>query len=341
MVEGVAPGIFLGAFFFSLYEDTILTRWRWTLALVLFAGIGVPLGMPFVDILRHPEGWQSWQELDRLAALAGNTLGLMLGTVALALPIGTVIAVLLYRTDLPGRGFFRFLTILTLFVPLPVLVTAWQSMFGAGGWLPINQWLQPPPGDPDVASLGTAWKPWIQGMPAAIFIHTVAGLPWVVLIVGLGLRWVERDLEEDALTAAGAWRVLWHVTLPRCRTAIWAAGLWVALQTATEISATDMMQVRTLAEEVYTQLVGGGTSAIAGSVAVAVPAIALIAVLVAFAARRLGQQLPPLENLSKAPFEFHLRISRWPCFLGVVAAVTLLTCLMLAHIRRLRQAKPS
>jgi iron(III) transport system permease protein len=294
------------------------------LALVLFAGIGLPLGMPFVDLLSHPEGWQAWQELDRLAALAGNTLGLMLGTVALALPIGTVIAVLLYRTDLPGRGFFRFLTILALFVPLPVLVTAWQSLFGAGGWLPINQWLQPPPGDPDVSSLGTAWKPWIQGMPAAIFIHTVAGLPWVILIVGLGLRWVERELEEDALTAAGPWRVLWHVTLPRCRTAIWAAGLWVALQTATEISATDMMDVRTFAEEVYTQLQKGGPSAIAGSVAIAIPEMALIGLLVAFAAGHLARLLPPLENLSKNPLQFQLGITRWLCFIGVIGLVTLL-----------------
>jgi iron(III) transport system permease protein len=301
-----------------------LTSWRCGLAFVLLIGIGVPLTMPFVDLLHHPEGWQAWQELDRLAALAENTLRLMLGTVALTLPIGTVMAVLLYRTDLPGRGFFRFLTILALFVPLPVLVTAWQSMFGAGGWLPINQWFQPLPGDPDVPSLGTGWKPWIQGMPAAIFIHTLGGLPWVILIVGLGLRWVERESEEDAIMAAGPWRVLWQVTLPRCRTAIWAAGLWVALQTATEISATDMMQVRTFAEEVYTQLVGGGASAIGGSVAIAIPVMGLTWLLVAFAAGRLGRQLPPLENLSKTPLQFHLGISRRPCFIGVVVLTAVL-----------------
>src|SRR5205823_10900956 len=113
-------------------------------------------------------------------ALAGNTLGLMLGTLMLALPAGTVLAILLYRTDLPIRRFFWYLTFLALFVPLPLLVTAWQSMVGAGGWLPIDRWIQAAQGDPDVSPLGTVWKPWIQGIPAAMWIHTMAGLPWVI-----------------------------------------------------------------------------------------------------------------------------------------------------------------
>src|SRR5262249_8498974 len=148
---------------------------------------------------------------------------------------------------------------------------------------------------------GPVWTPWIQGLPAAIWIHMVASLPWVIMIVGIGLRWVERELEEDALLSVGPWRVLWYVTIPRCRTAIWAATLWVALQAATEISATDMMQVRTFAEEVYTQLVGGGPSAIAGSVAVTAPAVILTGFLVALVVGRLSLHLPPLENLTKTP----------------------------------------
>lgn len=309
-----------------------MTRWRWGLAILMLTLIGIPLTMPFVDLLRHPEGWRAWQETGRLASLAGNTLGLVLGTLALALPAGTFAAIILYRTDLPGRSTFRFLTILTLFVPLPLLVTAWQSAVGAGGWLSINRWIQVTPDDPDLTPLGSVWKPWVQGIPAAIWIHTVASIPWVILIVGIGLRWVERELEEDALLSAGPWRVLWHVTLPRCRTAFWAAGLWVGLQTATEISATDMMQVRTFAEEVYTQLVGGGPSAIAGSVAVAAPALALTWLLVAIVAGRLGQRLPPLENLTKAPLQFHLGVSRWPCFFGVVAGVMLLVGVPVASL---------
>ena len=70
-----------------------------------------------------------------------------------------------------------------------------------------------------------------------------------------GLRGVERDLEEDASLLLGPVGVLWHVSLPRCAASIAAAGLWVSLQTATEITVTDVMQVRTAAEEVLTQFI--------------------------------------------------------------------------------------
>jgi iron(III) transport system permease protein len=290
-----------------------LNRWRWGLAILLVTAIGIPLIMPMIDLIRHPEGWGAWNEADRLAGLAGNTISLILGTISLAIPAGTLTAILLYRTDLPGRGVFRFVTILALFVPLPLLVTAWQSTWGAGGWLANNQWYQV-----------TVWRPWVQGLPAAIWIHTMAGIPWVVLIVGLGLRWVERELEEDASMTVGPWSVIWHVTLPRSRTAIWAAALWVALQAATEISATDMTQVRTFAEEVYTQLVGGGSSAVAASVAVAIPSIGITWLIAALGAGHLARKLPPLENLSRSPLQFPLGKSRWPCFFAMVAMMGLL-----------------
>jgi iron(III) transport system permease protein len=313
-------------------HEVIVTRWRFGLALLLLVTIGIPLVMPFFDLWRHPQGWQAWQETSRLASLATNTVQLMLGSVALSVPIGTIASVLIYRTDLPGRRFFQFLTILALFVPMPILVSAWQSALGAGGWLPIDFWIPAASSGPDVSPMGTMWKPWVQGRAAAIWIHFLAGLPWIILIVGIGLRWVERELEEEALLSVSPWRVLWHVTLPRCRTAIWAAGLWVAIQTATEISATDMMQVRTFAEEVYTQLVGGGSSAVAASVAVAAPSLIICGLIIGVAAWRLGRQLPPLENLAKSSLRFHLGMSRWPCFLGLVLAVILIIGVPLASL---------
>src|SRR4029077_4241081 len=137
---------------------------------------------------------------------------------------------------------------------------------------------------------------WAQGLPAAVWIHAIAALPWVILIVGQGLCGVETAREECALTAVGSSRVLRAVTLPRARAAVWAAAIWVALQTATEITVTDMFQVRTFAEEVYYQFVLGDRSALARAVAVTIPLAALTVLLVLWGARRLGQTLPPLET---------------------------------------------
>ena len=68
-----------------------------------------------------------------------------------------------------------------------------------------------------------------------------------------GLRSVEAELEEDAVLRMPAWQVLWRVTLRRGAAAIVVAAVWVAMVAAAEISVTDLFQVRTFAEEVYTQ----------------------------------------------------------------------------------------
>jgi iron(III) transport system permease protein len=294
-----------------------MTAWRWAAVALLLLLIGWPLALPFLELAAHRSGWDAWSERGRIAQLAGTTLWLTGGTLALALPLGTALAILFQRTDLPGRTIFRFLMILMLFVPLPLFASAWQAALGTGGWLPLGWWTMPAPNDPNVSSVGLTWKPWALGLPAAIWVHAAAVLPWVVLIVGQGLRWVEPELEEDALTAAGPWRVLWHVTLPRCRLAIAAAGLWVALQTATEITITDMFQVRTFAEEVYYQFVVGDEAALARSTAVAIPLVALLGLLLVIMLPRLEQRLPALQAGANKELVFRLGSWRWPCFAAV------------------------
>ena len=247
-------------------------------------------------------------------ALAWNTLRLVVGTLALALPAGIIGAVLLYRTNLPLRWFWRFLTLLALFVPLPLLASAWQATLGTDGLLPSAAWTTPLSNDPDVTATGLAWKPWAYGLGAATWIHAVAALPWVVLLVGQGLRWVEPELEEEALLCASPARVLTAVTLPRAGAVIAAAALWVALQTVTEITITDMMQVRTFAEEVYFQFVMGDNAALARGVAVNLPIALAVAIVVLVAARRLQTAVPAAEHRARAPVVFTLGTWRWPAF---------------------------
>jgi iron(III) transport system permease protein len=185
-----------------------------------------------------------------------------------------------------------------------------------GGWLPLGIWASP---------TGQGWKPWAQGLGSAIWVHAMAALPWVILIVGQGLTWVERELEEEALTFAGPWRVLWKVTLPRSGAALAAAGLWVALPVVTEITVTDMMQVRTFAEEVYTQwVVGDRETGVFRSVAVALPGVIVAGVLVGGVARRLERKLPALESRAVEPLIFPLGWARWPFAVGVLVAVLVL-----------------
>jgi iron(III) transport system permease protein len=301
-----------------------MTRWRVGVALLLFVVVVLPVTFPFLELITHPEAWRVWSEAGRLGSLALNTLALVGGTLAIVLPLGIGGAVLLYRSDLPGSYWLRFVVLLSLFVPLPLFTAAWQAALGTTGWLPTMLWNELSPENPEVAPDGVFWNPLGSGFGPAIWLQAMAGLPWVILIVGQALVWVERELEEDMLTVVGPWRVLWSVTLPRCRVAIGAAGLWIGLQATTEITITDMMQVRTIAEEVYGQFVVGDEDALAHAVTTSLPATLLACVLVLWIVQRWDEALPPLETLSPPHCLVQLGRFRWLLFAIVLSFVTLL-----------------
>ncbi len=177
----------------------------------------------------------------RVASLVRNTAWLVAGTLAISLPVGTLAAVLIARTDMPGRRLAGVAFGAMLLVPVYLQAAAWQAGFGLQGWVTLN-WNQ---------------GVWLAGMPAVIWIHGLNAIPWVVLIVGVGLRLVEPELEEQALLEAGSCNVFLRVTLPACYGAMGVAALWVTVTTSTEMAVTDLFAVRTFAEEIYTQTANG------------------------------------------------------------------------------------
>jgi iron(III) transport system permease protein len=199
-----------------------------------------------------------WQFEPRVARLWLHTAWLAAGASLIALPLGGLAALLVEKTDVPGRRAAALLFTGMLFVPLYLIAGAWDAGFGLQGWhtLATNPHL--------------AHEPWLRGWRAAIWVHALAAVPWVVLIVGAGLRAVEAEIEEDAATCAKPAQVLLHVSLRRAGAAFVVAGLWIAVVAAAEISVTDFFQVRTFAEEVYTQAAlgtfdAGGEEALSAS----------------------------------------------------------------------------
>lgn len=177
----------------------------------------------------------------RLRGLFLNTALFAGGTLAICVPLGTLLGLVVAKIDLPGRRALVWLLAGLLFVPLYVQAAGWQTVLGAGGWL--AHWMR---GD------GYA-NPWLAGWRGALWVQGMAGVPWVALAVAASLNTVERKLEEESLLDAAPWRVLWRVSLPRAGGGVLAAAAWIAVVASTEIAVTDLYQVRTFAEEVYTQ----------------------------------------------------------------------------------------
>jgi iron(III) transport system permease protein len=245
---------------------------------VLAAALMVVLGWPLAATIR--EAWRGSEAatggglidpypaqgggaggVTRPLGLAGETARLVLTTEALALPAGVALGLLLFRTDLWGRRGLIGLLALAAFVPMPLHAIAWIGGFGNLGRSQV---------------LGAT--PWLVGLTGAAVVHALAALPWVVLLAGVGLRAVEPELEEAALLDLPAWRVLVRVTLRRGVGAIAGAALAVAVLTAGDMTVTDLLVVRTYAEEAYVQYQlgnGPGTAA-----TVALPPLAVLGGLV-------------------------------------------------------------
>jgi len=105
-------------------------------------------------------------------------------------------------------------------------------------------------------------------------------------VLGAALRAADRDLEDLTLLDAKPWRVLVRVTLPQAAWGAAAAALLVFLLVATDFTITDILVIRTFAEEVYSQYILHRRQA--GPLLTAVPTLLALAALLACAPARLG-----------------------------------------------------
>jgi iron(III) transport system permease protein len=247
----------------------------------------------------------------RQILLLKNTLLLASGTCAISLPLGTAFAFLFRRMDVFGRRLALALAGGMLMVPLYLQAAAWDAGFGQLGWCSSVR--------------GPALPPLLSGWTAAVWVHGMAAIPWVVLLVSAALAGVEPELEEDALLDGSAWQVFRHVTLPRMTTGVAVAAGWVLLSASVEMTVTDLFRMRTYAEEIYTGFALGDSLTDAWRAAapgiLAQAALILVAMAVAlWAAPSLSTPVSPTRI-------FRLRRARVPA-----TVVTLMFGLLIAGL---------
>ena len=268
---------------------------------------------------RHP--WRWWAvallvelglfmaSAPRVRGLLANTWLLILGTLAISLPLGTLLAVLVAKTDVVGRKWLGRLLLSLLLVPLYVQTAAWQAAFGWGGWLPA--WLA------TINFCHPGQMVWLTGWRGALWVHAMAAVPWVTLLMAVAMGGIARELEEDALMHGSPGQVIWRVTMRHAWAGMALASLWTAAVCASEITVTDLFQIRTFAEEIYTAarlgaLAGARTDGFSeetllGSLG---PGLAMLGVLVVAAVALMGRWFIAKESVA-SPWRLRLLRGRW------------------------------
>ncbi len=140
-----------------------------------------------------------------------------LGMVAIAMPLGGVLAFLVVRTDLPGRRFMEPLLLVPIFLSPIVLAFGYIVAVGPVGFFSL--WVK--------AIIGTV--PWnLYSITGLVLITGLTHVPHVYLYTASALKSFNPEMEEVArTTGAGVWRVALTVSLPLVLPALVFSGVLV------------------------------------------------------------------------------------------------------------------
>jgi iron(III) transport system permease protein len=170
----------------------------------LYEAGGVLTADPYRQLFSDSEFWHA----------AANTLQYAALSTVMAVTAGAAVAILVARTDLPGRRIFGRLTLLPLLLPSLGVVLGWIVVWGPGGYLTnlFDQRLH-------IGSLA------IDTIPGMALIEAARLLPVAFMTCEASLSRADSSL-EDAARSSGAspLRVLRKVTIPMLRPALLNAG---------------------------------------------------------------------------------------------------------------------
>lgn len=156
--------------------------------------------------------------------LLHQTVILAVGSTVLAVTIGVVAALLVARTDMPGRSAFTVVFLSPFFLTPMITAVSWALLASPriGLYNDLLRWLfalEALTGPLDIYSMGG--MVWVLGLYLS---------PYVYLFTSASLRSLDPSLEEAArMSGASAASTLVRITLPLVRPAILSSGLLVLI----------------------------------------------------------------------------------------------------------------
>ena len=150
-------------------------------------------------VLTNPAIWR----------VIGNTVIFMIGSTLIGTLVGIVLAVLLTRTDIPGRSVFSWFIVVPYYVSALILAFAWAVMYGPQGFITVL-----------VRSTGLpVWN--LYSLAGISFVAALYFMPLTYLYCSTSLRLADPQLENAArIAGARPLRTLWVITIPLSRPAM-------------------------------------------------------------------------------------------------------------------------
>jgi iron(III) transport system permease protein len=153
---------------------------------------------------------------DGIGTLIGNSLWFAFGSAILSLVVGTALAYLNVRTDVPFKPLFFAASMIPLIIPGILYTISWIFLASPDIGL-LNAFLEPLVG-PGFFDIFTIWGMiWVEGLHLS---------PIVFLLMVAAFRSMDPSLEESALmSGASRWTTFLKITVPLVRPAIVASIL--------------------------------------------------------------------------------------------------------------------
>ena len=270
--------------------SSLLSRRLWTaptaaLSLVLLAPIAVVLASVFVS---SGDIWRHLQETV-LADYILNSLWLMLGVGALALPLGVIPAWLVTSFRFPLSRQLEWALLLPLAFPAYIIAYTYTGLLDFAG--PAQSWLREAFGE-------GYWFPEVRSLPGAAVMLALVLYPYVYLLTRAAFQEQSACAVEAArVLGAGPARAFFRVALPLARPAI-VAGLSLALmETLADYGVVQYFGVATFTTGIFRTWFGLGSSVAAAQLSALLMGFVLVLTL--------------LENRARKQARYHHASSRY------------------------------
>ncbi|GCE15228.1 ABC transporter permease [Tengunoibacter tsumagoiensis] len=253
----------------------------------------------------------------------GNSLWLSAITALIASLVGTTLAILAKRTDLPFRGMMDTLVWIIFFFPSFLIGEAWSLILIRGG-IP-DQFLH----------FSDALIKGFFSPAGVIFVLSLKSFPYVYISVSAALRWLGSEFEDAArLSGARVWRAWLSINTPLLAPAIFAGGLIAFAEALSDFgTAATIAQSSNVTLVTYQIYAAINTAPVNFSAAAALSLLLFMAIALALLVqtgvqRRRSFQVISGRNRPARPIS--LGLWRWPALLFCILVFTLALLLPLS-----------